>query len=107
MCILLEYYSYNGLTYIDKNIKKKITDYESVYAYIEEYLMKVSNFIEKSSNREEMILKINKFFKKEAMDLDYETILSVINPLESRMIFTVYNDQVKKYLLELEDNKNE
>jgi hypothetical protein len=54
-----------------------------------------------------MILKINKFFKKEAMDLDYETILSVINPLESRMIFTVYNDQVKKYLLELEDNKNE
>ena len=53
-----------------------------------------------------MIVKINNFFKKEATHLDYKSVLSAINPLETKMTFAVYDDQVKKYLYEMEDKIN-
>ena len=105
--VLLQDYSYEKLSYIDKKTQSNITDLDSVFEYIEEFLTDISQFVHESIEREMLIHKVNKYFEKQARNIDYSVILSVINPLESKMIFTVYKSQITQYLNELAGDCNE
>lgn len=107
LSVLLNDYSYTKLSYIDKKTCSKISDLDTVFTYIEEFIYDVSKIVEKTIEKDMLIIRINKYFEKVASDINYEAILSVINPLESKMVFTVYRNQIKQYLNELAGDCNE
>ena len=105
--VLLNDYSYTQLSYIDKKTCSKIKDMDTVFDYIEELLIGVAKIVDKRFDKESLITKINKYFEKAASNIGYDAILSVINPLESKMIFTIYHNQITDYLNGLAGDCNE
>ena len=104
--VLLNDYDYESLHFVSKKIIENVLDMDMVFELIEKYLFDICKSVDKSSDKEILIMKINKYFYNLACDIDYSTILNVINPLESEMTFNIYYDHIKKYLLDLEDEQN-
>ena len=107
LSVLLNQYSYNRLLFIDKKVTSKIDDLETVFDYIEDILTDISKIVDDVNGKDELIQRINRYFTKLSKDIDYKVILSVINPLESKMIFNIYREQIKQYLNELGGVSNE